>query len=317
MKFVAIGSGTSERLGAVIGDEVLDFTQAGSLIPVAAWIPQSGVGLLAGGQAGVDHARRIVDDVANARGALPDYLRSIGALRPLGEMKLRAPLRPGLIICAGQMFKGHHREMAARRGIQNPTWPAHPRGFIKNLNAVVGPEEPIVLPAEAPDKVDFEGEFALVIGRPCHRVAPEEAMACIGGYTILNDVSARDFNGTDKRDNVLLYKQFPTFCPLGPAVVTKDEIPDPSAVHLKTWLNGELMQSSGMDDLIFPIPDIIVYYSRFYRLMPGDIITTGTPGGVGHGRNPKVYMKPGDRVEIEVAQVGRLGNPVAAGPSAA
>lgn len=316
MKLVTIDRQPSYRSGAVIGAEVLDFHLAAKVLPAAQWIPRDNVDVFAGGETGLDLARRIVDAVEGGSDSLRQDLREIDALSPLGSVKLGSPLRrPAIIVCAGQSFKTHHAEMQKRRGIENPTFPAHPRGFLKNPNAVIGPDDAIVLPAAAPDKVDFEGEFAFVIGRPCHNVSRDEAMDCVGGYTILNDVSARDFNGTDKRDNIILYKQFPTFCPMGPTVVTREEIPEPDAVHLKTWLNGELMQSSGMDDLIFTIPDIITYYARFYRFMPGDVITTGTPGGVGHGRNPKIYMKPGDRVEIEIPAIGRLGNPVSATPN--
>ena len=314
MKLVMIRRDTAARAGAMLGsEEVLDFRGAAGALPFAAWLPGDVIAIIAGGDEGLGLARRVVETVANDAG-LRARLRADGAITGLSATALAAPLlRPGIVVCAGQTFAEHHREMAKRRGIENPELPSTPRGFLKNINAIVGTGEAIVLPDEFPDKVDFEGELAMVIGRPCHRVNAAEAMTAIAGFTILNDVSARDWaGGKGSRDQTLLGKQFPTFCPMGPAFVTADEFPDPAAMRIETRLNGELMQSSGMDDLIFPMADIVAHYARYYRLMPGDIITTGTPSGAGHGRKPPVYMRPGDVIEVSVPGIGTLSNRVSA-----
>ncbi|MFM2128938.1 MAG: hypothetical protein RL477_484 [Pseudomonadota bacterium] len=315
MKLVMLRSAEGVRAGALIGEgEVLDFAAASSILPIAGWLPGDVVAIIAGGDDGLGLARRVVDAVASDAG-LRGRLREARALLAREQVVLASPLmRPSIVICAGQTFAEHHREMARRRGIENPEMPSEPRGFLKNINAIVGTDEAIVLPPEFPDKVDFEGELAIVIGRPCHRVSADEAMNYVAGYTILNDVSARDWaGGKGTRDQNLLGKQFPTFCPIGPAFVTADEFPDPDrTMKIETRLNGELMQSSGMDDLIFPMGAIVAHYARFYRLMPGDVVTTGTPSGAGHGRKPPVYMRAGDVVEVEVKGIGVLRNPIRA-----
>ena len=149
-------------------------------------------------------------------------------------------------------------------------------------------------------------------------------MDYVMGYTLINDVSARDWSAGVRTqtgimgpilawDRNLLGKQFPTFCPMGPTVVTKDAVKDVRSVHLTTSLNGEVMQSASMEDLIFDVAQLIEYYSQFYMFRPGDILTTGSPSGVGHGRKPPLYMKPGDLMEVRVAEVGTLSNPVVMG----
>jgi len=171
--------------------------------------------------------------------------------------------------------------------------------------------------------IDYEGEMTFVFGKSCHNVSEAEAMGYVAGYTIANDVSARDwvgpiftvtkpFEAIAAWDHNILGKQLPTFCPCGPVIVTKDEIADPHNLQLTVTLNGEVMQSSSTDDLIFNLPQIISYYSKFYRFSPGDIVTTGSPPGVGVGRKPPVFMKPGDVVEVEVEGIGKLSNTVVA-----
>jgi 2-keto-4-pentenoate hydratase/2-oxohepta-3-ene-1,7-dioic acid hydratase in catechol pathway len=213
-------------------------------------------------------------------------------------------------------YREHLREM-------NSAVPDYPTSFIKNNNAIVGPGAPIVLPASHPDMVDWEGEFSVVIGRPCHGVAESEALDYVAGYTLINDVSARDwvapvFAATAVMPGVLAWernllgKQFPTFCPVGPVLATRDEVPNPDDVQLTTLLNGDTMQSANTDDLVFGVRKLIAYYSQWYRLRPGDILTTGSPSGVGFGRKPPLFMRPGDRIEVRASGVGTLANPVVA-----
>jgi 2-keto-4-pentenoate hydratase/2-oxohepta-3-ene-1,7-dioic acid hydratase in catechol pathway len=175
--------------------------------------------------------------------------------------------------------------------------------------------------------LDWEGEFTVVIGKTCHGVKADKALDYVAGYTIVNDVSARDWvapifsasgtmNAIHAWEHNILGKLFPTFCPMGPCIATKDEVPDPGNVRIVTRLNGQVMQDANTDDLVFSVPKLIEYYSQFYRLLPGDCITTGSPSGVGYGRNPKVFMKAGDSIEVEVAGVGVLSNLVKAGMKA-
>jgi len=254
-----------------------------------------------------------------AAGAL-DRVRSIlgrksSAPIPRQKARLLAPLcNPGMILSCGMNYYAHLKEM-------NTPVPDQPAAFTKSVASIIGPEAPIVLPPSHPDMVDWEGEFSVVIGKPCHRVRAPQALDYVAGYTIVNDVSARDwvapiFSASGSMGPIhaweqnLLGKMFPTFCPMGPALVTRDEVPDPNHLRLTTKLNGKTMQSANTDDLVFSVAQLIEYYSQFYRFLAGDVITTGSPSGVGYGRTPKVFMRAGDLIEVEVEHVGLLRNPV-------
>ena len=212
-------------------------------------------------------------------------------------------------------YREHLEEMGAPIP-EEPTW------FVKVPSSVTGPGEPIRLPADHGEMVDWEGEFSLVIGRPCHQVGRVEAMDYVAGYTIVNDVSARDWVGPalDPEQTPLeaimawgkniAGKQYPSFTPMGPALVTADEIEDPHDLRLITKVNGEVMQDAHTSDLIFRVDELIAYLSQWHALQPGDVITTGSPSGVGFARDPKVFLRDGDLVEISVTGVGTLSNPV-------
>ena len=235
---------------------------------------------------------------------------------PSKEVKLHAPIpNPGMVLSVGMNYHEHLKEM------KTPV-PEKPAAFTKSVASIIGTGEPIRVPPANPDMLDWEGEFSVVIGRPCHRVKAARALDYIAGYTLVNDVSARDWVAPIFKasgimgpihawEHNLLGKMFPTFCPMGPALATKDEIPDPANVRIVTRLNGQVMQDANTDDLVFSVVELIEYYSQFYLFKPGDVITTGSPSGVGFGRNPKLFMKPGDVVEVEVAAIGILRNPVA------
>jgi len=243
--------------------------------------------------------------------------REAGALVPRSGTRLLAPITdPALILSCGMNYREHLREM-------NTPVPDYPTSFTKNIAGIIGPDAPIVLPPSNPDMVDWEGEFSVVMGRSCHRVSEAEALDYVAGYTLINDVSARDWvapifqskvlmDGILAWERNLLGKQFPTFCPMGPVLVTCDEIRDPDDVHIETLLNGTVMQSANTSDLVFGVRKLIAYYSQFYRFSPGDVITTGSPSGVGYGRNPKVFMHAGDRIEVRASGIGVLANPVIA-----
>jgi 2-keto-4-pentenoate hydratase/2-oxohepta-3-ene-1,7-dioic acid hydratase in catechol pathway len=310
MKLVTISVPPGGRTGVLVGSDVLDFALAAPILPLAGWVPQAMPALLAAGTEGLDLIRRLIDRIDSGRGEVAARLRTARALRPLAEVECLAPVpRPGIVLSHGRAYKSHLKEM-------NSKGEDEPHAFMKNVNAIIGPGAPIVLPPQCPAMVDIEGEFSVVFGAPCHNVAEADAMDRVAGYTLINDVSARDwveaFQRTKDPDQNRMGKQLPTFCPMGPTIATKDEIADPDDVHMVSALNGTVMQDSNTSDLIWNIRQLIAYYSRWYRFMPGDVMTTGSPAGVGYGRNPKVFVKPGDIVTIQVDAVGTLANPVRA-----
>jgi len=257
----------------------------------------------------------LVDAVAEGAESLRSALREEGLLRPIAGANLLAPFpRPGVIIAAGMNYHGHLREM-------NTPVPDKPVSFYKSVTSVIGPRALIIPPKEWPDMVDWEGEFSAVIGKPCFRVSAKDALDYVAGYTMINDVSARNWvasvfasKGTmgpvTTWEHNILGKQFPTFCPMGPVMVTRDEIANPGSVVFTTTLNGKIMQSADNSDLVFGVEALIEYYSRFYRFLPGDVISTGSPSGVGYGRNPKVFLRTDDVIEVNAPAIGALSNPV-------
>ena len=189
--------------------------------------------------------------------------------------------------------------------------PKYPMVFMKAPTAVQNPGDPIVLPRYLrSDKVDFEAELGVVIGRPCKNVKPEEALSYVLGYVCANDVSARDWQKEKGGGQFCRGKTFDTFCPVGPCLATADEIPDPSKLTIRSFVNEDKMQESGTDDMIFDVPTLISFLSGSTTLLPGTLILTGTPSGVGEARDPKRYLVPGDEVTVEIDGVGILTNPV-------
>lgn len=315
MKLVTINAPGGGRIGAKLTNGmVLDVSRSVRSGTLETWIPLTVSGVLQAGPDGMDLLRRLVDGIETASSSRLEQLHEKSALLPV-DTSLLAPLpTPSLIVSAGMAYRSHLEEMKTAA-------PKNPSGFIKARSSIIGPEAPIFLPKQAPNMVDFEGEFSCVIGRRCYNVSPEEAMKSVVGYTIINDVSARDWVeaalGPKEPQAAAagwrlnhLGKQYPTFCPMGPVFATKDEFKDPPDLALTTRLNGELMQSAQTGDLIFSIGETIAYFSRWYQFEPGDIVTTGSPAGVGYGREPKLFMKDGDVVSIEVEGLGVLRNPV-------
>ena len=282
-------------------------------------------------RAGVIDGEEIVDINAADR-SLPTTLKGIlevnglSKVRKLTKSKKRIPLKrakllppisnPGLLLSVGMNYHEHLKEM------KTPA-PEIPAAFTKSVASIIASGQPIKVPSSNPGMLDWEGEFTVVIGKGGYRIPAAKALDHVAGYTMVNDVSARDwvaaiFSSTGIMGPIhaweqnLLGKMFPTFCPMGPCIATRDEIPDPANVRIQTRLNGKVMQDANTDDLVFGVVKLIEYYSQFYRFMPGDVITTGSPSGVGFGRNPKVFMKPGDVVEVEVKEIGILRNPIEA-----
>jgi 2-keto-4-pentenoate hydratase/2-oxohepta-3-ene-1,7-dioic acid hydratase in catechol pathway len=202
----------------------------------------------------------------------------------------------------------NYRAHAQETGLEIPKYPMV---FMKAPTAAQNPGDPIVLPRYLrSDKVDFEAELGVVIGRPCKNVKPEDALSYVLGYVCANDVSARDWQKEKGGGQFCRGKTFDTFCPVGPCLATADEIPDPSKLTIRSFVNDDKMQESGTDDMIFDVPTLISFLSGSTTLLPGTLILTGTPSGVGEARDPKRYLVAGDEVTVEIEGVGILTNPV-------
>jgi 2-keto-4-pentenoate hydratase/2-oxohepta-3-ene-1,7-dioic acid hydratase in catechol pathway len=220
----------------------------------------------------------------------------------LAGVKLLAPIpRPGKIFCSGLNYRSHVEENPAA------TFLADPRFFVKVSSAVIGPGEAIRWPGER-FQVDYEVELAAVIGRSARRLTQKNALDHVFGYTIFHDVSSRWVQFKDKNED--MGKNFDTFAPMGPCLVTADEIPDPAKFRLSLKLNGQLMQDRTNEDWCFPLPRLLEWLTMGTTLEPGDVVTTGTPAGIGFFRKPQVFLKPGDICELEISGIGKLVNPV-------
>jgi 2-keto-4-pentenoate hydratase/2-oxohepta-3-ene-1,7-dioic acid hydratase in catechol pathway len=266
-------------------------------------------GVLSGGEvigikgAGFHDVLSVVTGGADAMDRVTRWLYSPPSSErlPLSAVTLLAPIqRPHKIICIGLNYRDHAAE-------SNLPVPETPTVFAKFSTSVIGPGAPIVLP-KASAKPDYEAEFAVVIGKGGRHIPADEWEKHVFGYTIVNDVSARDFQMATTQ--WMIGKTFDTFCPMGPAIVTADEIEDPHALAISLTIGGETLQSSNTSNLIFRIPQLIAYLSSVFTLEPGDIISTGTPAGVGFARTPPRYLKAGDEVRVQVQGIGELVNPV-------
>ena len=236
------------------------------------------------------------------QGSLFDGLTLTG--QTVVATKILAPLEPAAILCIGLNYRRHAEE--GKQAI-----PPHPVLFMKTATAAQNPGDPIVLPRKLrSDKVDYECELAVVIGKRCHNVSRGDALSYVLGYSCANDVSARDWQKDGGGGQWCRGKTFATFCPLGPCLVTADEIPNPNALQIRTLLNGNTMQDWNTSDMIFDVPTLIEFLSASTILAPGTVILTGTPHGVGAARTPPVFLKPGDEVTIEIEGIGKLTNPV-------
>jgi 2-keto-4-pentenoate hydratase/2-oxohepta-3-ene-1,7-dioic acid hydratase in catechol pathway len=289
MKLVTFISNNRSRIGVLVtgasGERVLDLSYLDPRLPAD---------MIAFLESGPETLRRARDIVAAAR---PDD----GA--ELAKVTLMAPVpRPGKIICVGQNYLAHAQE-------SNASAAQFPIIFAKYANTVIGPGDPIVVPP-AVKEPDYEGELAVVIGRRGREIPESEALACVAGYTPLNDVSARDWQ--TRTSQWTLGKTVDTFCPMGPALVTADEVPDVQNLALRTIVSGEVLQEGHTSQMIFSVAHLIADISRVMTLEPGDVIATGTPAGVGMARKPPRWLRDGDVVRVEIEGVGILENPVRA-----
>lgn len=280
MRLVSFKKDGSEGWGVVKGDGVVDMSRRfdKKYPSVQAALIASALGAVA----------------REAKAASPDF--------DLAAVKLLPPIpAPNKIICIGLNYRGHVSEGGGKL-------PSHPSLFTRFADTLVGQNEPIIRPVVSSD-LDYECELALVIGKPGRHIAREAAMSHVAGYSCFNDASVRDYQVLH---SLPAGKNFFATGGFGPWLVTADEIPDPGNLALRTLINGVEVQHGNTKDLIFDIPAIIAYVSGFTPLGPGDVISTGTPEGVGFVRKPPLFLKPGDVVEIEVEKVGTLRNPVVA-----
>ncbi|MGE5620020.1 MAG: fumarylacetoacetate hydrolase family protein [Sphingomonadaceae bacterium] len=314
MRLVSFRHDGADAVGASIGDQVVHLTRAyaaylhsqGIPLPFAlaeAQLPSDMLRFLAAGERATVAAQRAIQHVETqfSMGYFPVGIRGERLLSPVKEVALLAPVpRPGKLLCIGLNYRDHAAEV-------DMALPERPVLFSKFPSCVVAPGAPIVLP-EISDQVDYEAELAVVIGKEAKGVSEEDAMEYVAGYTVMNDVSARDVQLGDGQ--WVRGKSFDTFAPMGPALVTRDEVADPHNLAISLRLNGETMQDSNTSNLVFNIPRLISFLSQAITLEPGDVIATGTPAGVGMSRKPPVYLKDGDHVMVEIQGIGVLENPV-------
>jgi 2-keto-4-pentenoate hydratase/2-oxohepta-3-ene-1,7-dioic acid hydratase in catechol pathway len=258
----------------------------------------------------VDLGRRLGDRYPTLRAAIAGdaigrFAGEVSTAKPdfaLAQATLLPPITdPEKIICAGRNYRAHAAEAGGAP-------PENPQVFLRLVNTLVAHGQPMICPKISSD-FDFEGELALIIGKPGRHIAKADALSHIFGYTLFNDGSIRDIQF---KHSIAAGKNFHATGGFGPWIVTADEIPDPSRLHLATRLNGQEVQHTGIDDLIFDIPTLISYCSDWTPLVAGDVISTGTPEGVGFARKPPLWMKPGDVVEVEIGEIGTLRNPIVA-----
>jgi 2-keto-4-pentenoate hydratase/2-oxohepta-3-ene-1,7-dioic acid hydratase in catechol pathway len=284
---------------AINGEYVVDLAAAYARQGHGSAFPSDLIALLQAGPQAMETARAIVAHVE----------RSITAGEPLDEpvlfraeaVRLAAPIpRPGKFICIGLNYSDHAAETGA-------AIPERPILFAKYANAVVGPGDTVVIPPIT-QKPDYEAELCFVIGRSAKNIARDEALDYVAGYTCVNDVSARDLQIQDGQ--WLPGKFLDTFAPMGPYLVTADEIPDPQALAIKLRLNGQTVQDSSTSQMIFGVAELVYRLAQMVTLEPGDVVITGTPPGVGMARKPPLWLQDGDQMEVEIEKIGVLANPV-------
>jgi len=285
-------------IGAELAGRLVDLNaaHAARVGSRSAVLADSMLDLIRGGDAALKRAKQALAF------AEKNLKRTKGFSYDMAEVRVLAPIpRPGKIFCSGLNYRSHVEE--------NPgaTFLADPRFFVKVSSAVIGQGEAIRWPGEK-FQVDYEVELAAVIGCSARRLMQDNALRYVFGYTIFHDVTARWVQFKDKNED--MGKNFDTFAPMGPCLVTADEIPDPSKLRLSLKLNGQLMQDRTNEDWCFPLPRLLEWLTMGTTLEPGDVVTTGTPAGIGFFRKPQVFLKPGDVCELVISGIGKLVNPV-------
>lgn len=277
---------SSAQLGAIVDNRVVNLAEASG-----GALPNDMRAFLELGEAGLALAQQVLSAEIAAENSAP-----------LSDVKLLAPItNPNKVIAIGLNYLDHIRE-------SNAQTPKIPIMFTKYTSSIIGDGDTIHWDPNETAKVDWEVELAVVIGKRAYRVSEDSVFDYVVGYTVCNDVSARDLQ-SERGDQWIRGKSMDTFCPLGPCIVTKDEIADPHNLKLRTLVNGETMQDSNTSELLFKIPHLVSYLSRAFTLFPGDVIITGTPPGVGMGKKPPIFLKHGDVVSVEIDGIGKLTNP--------
>ncbi len=315
MRFVRYDRSGALRLGVLDGDSVVDLLDAA---PVG-----TAPGLLA---ACADMTRLIAAGDAGIRTAAAALRGATAAMRtPLKKAKLLAPLQPSLIVCSGENYWDHREE-------KPEVTRKDPEFFLKTGLGVVGPGAEVMLDAQVTQKLDYETELLIIIGRAGRHIPAARALDHVYGYSVMNDVTARDRQVTLRPDGSSVYnlgpgKNFDTCAPIGPAIVTADEVPDPQDLQLRTYVNGELRQNNSTGKMIWTCAQLVEFFSTFITLRPGTVISTGTPGGTAWGTDAELggkkpmrkdvvtakgYLRPGDTVICEIGGIGRLENKVVA-----
>jgi len=278
MKLATFTEGHRRRIGLVEGDTVVDLAAA------APHLPQTMTALLRAGPAALAEARHAAET---------------GRRLPIAKVRLEAPVpRPGKVLAVGMNYADHIRE-TGRAAPEHQVW------FAKQATCIIGPNDAIQIP-KVSDKVDYEAELCVVIGRRCRHVPRERAFEVVAGYMCGNDVSVRDWQ--QRSPTMMMGKGFDTHGPTGPWIVTPDEIKDVGRLRLRCLVNGEAMQDASTAEMIFDIPAQIAHLSAAFTLEPGDVLFTGTPAGVGNWRDPPVRLRPGDRVRVEIEGIGAIEN---------
>jgi 2-keto-4-pentenoate hydratase/2-oxohepta-3-ene-1,7-dioic acid hydratase in catechol pathway len=303
VKLVTFEIDGKTRWGAARGDRIIDLNLAYAMFLAG---HGKNLGYLA---TDVRHFLEQGEAVWDAANETLEYLGSRavdGIVFRADAVRLLAPLaNPSKIVAVGLNYWDHVREQKAEP-------PPYPVLFPKFPSAIIGPGDAITWDPAMTQQVDYEAELGIVIGKRARRVPVEEALDYVFGYCNLNDISARDLQYDPKGGKQFTRgKSLDTFCPLGPYIVSKDEIPDPQNLAVRAWLDGVVMQNSNTREMINGVAQLLAFISRGITLMPGDIIASGTPAGVGHYRHPPVHLKPGDVIEVEVEGLGRLRSPVA------
>jgi acylpyruvate hydrolase len=315
MRLITFAHRGTQRVGLLEAEQVIDVNRAyaaflahdGNLRAGAmadALVPAEMVGVLQGGEPTLAAIRTAATYVRESLGSREQasVLRHSGVVFASTEVTVKAPLpRPGKLILLGLNYRDHAEETGQKI-------PEVPTLFAKYHNSVIGPGEAILIP-RATEQIDYEAEFAFVIGRRGQHIPRERALDYVAGYTIINDVSARDYQFVTSQ--WMVGKTFDTHCPMGPALVLKDEIADPHDLDISLSIAGEVLQHSNTRQLIFKIPETVEYLSQVLTLEPGDVISTGTPAGVGFTRKPPRWLRPGETVRVEISGLGVLENPVA------
>lgn len=283
MRLVTFTHQGQRRLGARSGDSIIDLSAADPSIPSAM------KEFLEAGDSAVSRARAVINSGTHAISAT--------------DVTIHAPIdNPEKIICIGLNYADH----AAESGMPIPD---EPIVFSKYASSIVGPDENIVAPS-ASSQVDYEVELVVVIGKRGRNISEDDALDHVAGYMVGHDVSARDYQLEKPGAQWMMGKTFDTFAPIGPDLVTTDDVPDPHNLGIRCILNGETVQDSNTSQLIFGVPKLVAYLAHVFTLTPGDLIFTGTPPGVGMGREPQLWLKQGDQVICEIDGLGRLENPV-------